>query len=470
MCGAVGFVVAFAATAVARLGIPAPLTDVRLGTLQHVQRVLDRQPLYGVPTAAFVPLAYPPIYYYASAVAAALIGNGYAALRLTSLLSTFATFALAATWTRHETGSWWAGVLAAGLYAATYRMTDAWFDVERVDALYVALLIAGLYVLRRSATTAGAAAAGFLFLLSALTKQSAWVMAGVLAIFLVAHARRRGLMFSATIAGGALASTALLTALAGRWYAFFVFGIGAHRYTLLGQSDRWLPSAYDVIVREVILVVPFALLLVIWRFASGPRGFFTAAWCGTLAAALLTRLVQDSRVNVMMPVYAVTAVMTAVAAWDLLARARGSSNGTPRLVVLALCVAQFAILAYVPWHLLQPFPGSNQETVLAVGGAEADPRVTTRMLAWNVAWRTPHADVSATADFFAFAPPEVGRRFSDDLIQDLCLATRDRPFVVSALLFDRDWQETMASEIGRPLPLPATIDAAVARCGEAAVH
>ena len=39
-----------------------------------------------------------------------------------------------------------------------------------------------------------------------------------------------------------------------------------------------------------------------------------------------------------------------------------------------------------------------------------------------------------------------------------------------ALLFDRDWQKTMTAQMGRPLPLPATIDAAVTGCRQAAIH
>lgn len=47
---------------------------------------------------------------------------------------------------RRASGSTAAGVVATGLYAATYRVSGAWADTARVDSLLLALLLAAVLV------------------------------------------------------------------------------------------------------------------------------------------------------------------------------------------------------------------------------------------------------------------------------------------------------------------------------------
>jgi len=51
---------------------------------------------------------------------------------------------------------------AAGLLAATYFATYTWFDLGRVDSLFLALSVAGLYAARWAGSTRGAVVAGLL--------------------------------------------------------------------------------------------------------------------------------------------------------------------------------------------------------------------------------------------------------------------------------------------------------------------
>ena len=57
---------------------------------------------------------------------------------------------------QRETASAAAGIAAAGLLAATYFVTHTWFDVARVDSLFIALSAAALYAARRMRRTRGA--------------------------------------------------------------------------------------------------------------------------------------------------------------------------------------------------------------------------------------------------------------------------------------------------------------------------
>jgi hypothetical protein len=77
-----------------------------------------------------------------------------------SLVSSLACFALLARLVQRETGSIAAGAGAAGVFAATYFATGTWFDVARVDSLFLALSLGGLYAARQMRGTPGAIAAG----------------------------------------------------------------------------------------------------------------------------------------------------------------------------------------------------------------------------------------------------------------------------------------------------------------------
>lgn len=470
---AAAFIVAFLVAAFLRLHFPAPLTDVPLGTVQSLQRTLDGLPLYPAPSLQFVPLSYPPLYYYVSAAVAMLTGPGYVPLRLVSIASTLIVFGLLGAWARKETGSWWSAAVAAGVFAATYRMTGAWFDVERVDALCLALLVAALYSLRFSTrATLGPVSAGALIVLSAVTKQTSWIVALVVAGYLILTDRKRGLIFAGTVAAGAAVSTLWFTLTDGLRYVFFVFGLGSHSFGGAAGGAGWLSATYTFAVHHVVGVLPLALLLpAMWlvspvrarsRVSAESVRFYVVVWAGVAAAALASRLIQESGSDVLLPVYAWTALLCGVAAHELIRMARQDALVGARVLVSAACLVQFASLAYVPWHLVSRFPEAARHEVLIIERTPAGGRVTRTILAWPDAQLVPHAGMAATEDLLQFAPPATERAFTDNLERSLCSATTGRAIVVNARFFDPEWQTAMRPFLEHPLP--SSIEAALAAC------
>ena len=145
----------FLAVALLRLSYPFDLEWMEGGSVDHVVRVLAGQPLYVAPQVTFIPYEYPPLYFWLSAAVARLTGVGYLPLRLVSLVSTLAVFWCLARLVLEETGRWLPGLLAAGLYAATFRASGAWFDLARVDSLLLALFLWGLVIIRTRRSQAG---------------------------------------------------------------------------------------------------------------------------------------------------------------------------------------------------------------------------------------------------------------------------------------------------------------------------
>src|SRR5580704_2068 len=182
---------AYLFVALSRLDYPFSVDSLEGNSLVEVHRILAGQSLYPAPSAGYVPDGYTPLYFYVAAAAARVLGVSYLPLRLVSLLSSLACFALLARLVQRETGSIAAGTGAAGVFAATYFATDTWFDVGRVDSLFLALSLAGLYAARRMGGRGGAITAGVLLAAAALTKQTGLAEGVVVIAVMLAGPRRR---------------------------------------------------------------------------------------------------------------------------------------------------------------------------------------------------------------------------------------------------------------------------------------
>ncbi len=215
---------AYLFVALSRLDYPFAVQPLEGNSLVEVHRILAGQSLYPAPTAKYVPDGYTPLYFYAAAGAARVLGVTYLPLRLVSVLSSLVCFALLARLVQRETGSLAAGTGAAGVFAATYFATDTWFDVGRVDSLFLALSIGGLYAVRWMRGTRGAVAAGLLLAAAALTKQTG-LAEGVAVFAVLSFGPRRRLAWTAAAVEFAVfgLSTVALRLGSGGWYTYYVF-------------------------------------------------------------------------------------------------------------------------------------------------------------------------------------------------------------------------------------------------------
>jgi hypothetical protein len=234
-------IAAYVAIALSRLTYPFPLEWLESNSLIEVQRILTNRPLYPAPTIAYVPDGYPPLYFLICAAVAKVLGVSYVPLRLVSLISSLTCFGLLAELIRRETASVCAGIAAAGLLAATYFAAGIWFDVGRIDSLFLALSIAALYAARRMRGTYGAIALGILLAAAFLTKQTG-LAEGVAVLAALASGPRRRLALPAGLAYGAVLaiSTAALGLASHGWYLYYVFvQMSEHRLDYSSLAWFW---------------------------------------------------------------------------------------------------------------------------------------------------------------------------------------------------------------------------------------
>jgi hypothetical protein len=347
-------IVAYLGIALIRLSYPFPLEYLESNSLVEVQRILTGQALYASPAVGYVPDGYPPLYFATSAAAASALGLSYLPLRLVSLVSSLACFVILARLVQRETASAAAGIAAAGLLAATYFVTHTWFDVARVDSLFIALSAAALYAARRMRRTRGAVATGLLLAAAFLTKQNG-LAEGVAVLTAVAFGPRRRLAWTAALTYVAVVggSTLALGLTSHGWYVFYVFLLlSEHTLNHAAFGQFW-----TVHLLPVLGIACAALVLGVRR-----TPLVLVAGCAALVVESYATLVHSGgEVNDMLPAYLAVALLAGLAMggqpgglvnhWtDRLARGR-LPNWRAELagrwvaaVAAALVIAQLAIL------------------------------------------------------------------------------------------------------------------------------
>src|ERR1700690_1325864 len=149
-------------------------------SLVQAYRISMGQSLYLQPSLEYIPLIYPPLYFYLSAILVKIIGISFLPLRIVSFASTLGCLIIIYYAVKDKTNSMVIGFVAAGSFVATFRLGGAWFDIARVDMLFIFLCLAAVYFLGKQ-NTKGSLIAGVLFSLAFLTKQTAISIFAVMA-------------------------------------------------------------------------------------------------------------------------------------------------------------------------------------------------------------------------------------------------------------------------------------------------
>jgi 4-amino-4-deoxy-L-arabinose transferase-like glycosyltransferase len=351
--------------AAARMTYPFELEWMEGGVVDHVRRVLAGRDLYIEPSIEFTPFIYPPLYYYVGTAFSKVLGIGFFPLRLVSFLSSLGSMAIVFLFVRRESGSATGGLLAAGLFAATFRAAGAWYDLARIDSLFLFLLLAGAYLLRFRPGVRTHMAAGVLIWLSALTKQTAVAVDTVMCLYsVVCLPGRLKFVYPVTFAALVAAGTVVLDAAAGGWYWYYVFGpAGNHN---IGGSYFWKFWTHDVGAPVAVAAATSLYYLVhLVRNGRNPRAvFYWLLAAGMIGASWVARMHMGGYNNVLMPAYA------AIALCFGLGVAVRMSMSRARVWVLILCAVQFVVLLHDPRDQI-PSDADRQAGRRLVGVLEA---------------------------------------------------------------------------------------------------
>lgn len=349
LIGALGYILVYLFIAARRMAYPFELEWMEGGSVVHVQRVMQGQTLYTSPSLGFVSYIYTPLYFYVSAFVARIIGIGFLPLRLVSFLSSLGCFALLFYIVYRRTTSRYTSFLAVGLFAATFQISGSWFDLARVDTLFLLFLLAGVYTFDSPRWSVRNVVSPTLLFLSFFTKQTALTVGVCLAgASLLTRKRSERFWFSAifvVLLGGSLL---LMNTLTEGWYGFYVFHLPTQHELLELELVRFWTNdvAQPMAVSLIIGLVPF------FRLASSEvtdqarlmRDVLILG--GLFLASYIARIHAGGFDNVLMPVYAGIAMYFGIG-WSQSQQVMGQNNKLSFLLVLA-AVIQFAGLVYPP--------------------------------------------------------------------------------------------------------------------------
>ncbi len=432
-------VATYVTVALLRVSYPYELEWMEGAVVEHLRRVVQGRALYIQPSMEFVPFIYPPLYYYAAAGVAVATGVSFVPLRIVSILASIGCFVLIAYLVRRETASRYAAVVAAGMFAAAFGATGAWYDTGRVDTLFLFLMLAAIALIRRPAPGLRMVAAGLLLASAFLTKQSALVFGAPLGVYALLVNWRGGLVLLATALAGAAAAVLLIDNATSGWFLFYTWEV-PNQHALLREMliGFWTQDILPVI--PIAAIAGLILLAVLARRRDPGVLYLGAIVSGGVFTAWLSRLHSGGWLNVVIPAYAALAILFGVAIHHALAWANRANNAKQRSLargaVYVAATLQFVLLA---WNPAAQVPTSMDERAgdrLVARIAELPGTVYSPGHGYLVdaAGKTSHAHVMAINDVIRGGETNV----RDELAKTFGAALTTRRF--DYLLMDSDFR------------------------------
>jgi len=359
LASALWFIGVFVVLAFMRAGFDFDLEWVEGLMLEQTRRVMEGANLYPPPSAEYVPGPYPPLYFYVSAFFGFFSGASHLPLRLVSILSTLASCGALYAFVRRESGLKLPGLLASGLFAATWSINAYWFDLARVDMLSLALILWAAYFVRFSEHIKYDLLAALLLVAAVFTKQSAAIPVSGLLLWLFIARRRTlpGFMIGLLVFG--IAALAAVYAIYGEWVVYYIWKVPAS-HGILGRrlGEFW----------RLDWLLPFGLatMIALWYFFSHdestnktPRGksFYAVFGLACLVASFLGRIKVGGAHNAMIPLHAAISLLSGLSLAAILSPSK--EGGRLRSFLLAVYLLQLLALAYNPARFL-PAPEVEQ--------------------------------------------------------------------------------------------------------------
>lgn len=456
------FIIVYIALVFFRIRYPFELEWMEGGSVDHVRRILAAERLYVRPSLEFVPFVYPPLYYYVSALVSLFTGVGFLPLRLVSFIASLGCLVVIFQFVKRETGSAFSGILASGLFAATFRISGAWFDIARVDSLFLFFFLAGLYTIRFRVSPKSYVLAGVLFSLSFLTKQIAFVIFVPIAFYCILYNWRTSIFLIGTIVATIAASTFVLDGIHDGWYSYYVFDlVREHAIETRGLLNFWTrdliaplaiacatatfyilarllhPARHGHPVRSCGSVAPADLMDrdVSVRRADHATLFYSLMAVGMIGGAWLSRLHSGGYDNVLFPAYAAVSILFGLGIHTVLESIRTFPVAGQRLVelfVFLVCIGQFVSLAYNPFHQIPTRRDleAGRTFVTTVAQIEGEVFVPFHSYLPALAGKASHAHGMAVSDILRGDDGAIRAQ----LIEDMRQTIRERRF--AALILD----------------------------------
>jgi hypothetical protein len=443
---AAGLITLFIVTSLRRIAFPFPLDHLEGSMALAVARVAHGQPLYTQPSFQFIAYMYSPAYFYVAGFMAKLLGPGFLALRLVSLLSTLGCFVLISALVFAETKDRVAALAGAGLYAAAYPVCHYWFDLGRVDSFYVFLVLLALLATRWLHPVF----AGLAWTVAFLAKQAIIPVALVMLCFDWKRPRRV-LAGVGTFLVASFGSTALFDRATHGWFSYYLFAVPDANSDLRLSPAASFPFA-DLLYPFglALVIVAAALLLTSVRWASPITRFHLLAGASLILVCWFVMSHAGSAMNATMPAYAYLSVAFGIALSRLMRWLHSLPTTTAYAGVILLLLAASCQLASQLYSPSDSVPSlalrtSQQQFVDWLHSFPGDVFVVSHPYEAVLAGKPLHAEEDAIHDALRPGRTAVNTPLIHQIQQDIDQESLD------AIVLDRTPQAMMVSDPIRKL-------------------
>ncbi|HEX4514055.1 MAG TPA: glycosyltransferase 87 family protein [Polyangiaceae bacterium] len=247
----------------ARFSFPGELEWMTGAIVDHVERVRNGQPIYAAPSADWIPFIYTPGYYWACATVSRVLPI-VAACRLVSIVSSAITAVCTYFLAKNAGASRYQASLAPLLFVACFGYVCAWYDIERADALLVAMLALAAVALQRARSSTTTAVSGALVGLAFFVKQPATTFIVVVPlVLLVGQLTKRALAFGGGAALAIVPTFVWLQASTKGWFSFYCLALPrAH-----GMAAKYITTFFIVDLSKALLLTVATLGAFAWLVA-----------------------------------------------------------------------------------------------------------------------------------------------------------------------------------------------------------
>jgi 4-amino-4-deoxy-L-arabinose transferase-like glycosyltransferase len=419
------FVLVFIIIAMIRIRYPFELEWTEGALVDHVSWLLSGHKLYVPPTIEFVPYLYTPLYFYVGAALSQITGVGFFPLRLLSFVASLGCIGIIYLFVKRETKSIFAGFLAASFFVATYRLGGSWFDVARIDMMFLLFFLMAIYLIRFHETWQSYLLAGIFVTLSFLTKQTALLYSIPIGFYCIIRRPKLGIFFVGSAAVLIVGSSVILDRIHDGWFNYYVFKLAPHHYLL---RHRIIFYWIEDLLAPLPVASAFAIFYFVRRLVDSFKKeglFYLLTSAGIMSGVWLTRMHDGAYVNVLIPAYAMIAILFGLGvhrvmsyAKEIAGKAAENISANLRAFVLFICVVQFAALLYNPAHEIPTRADvqAGREFIQTISKIEGDIWIPAHGFLPTMAGKKSFAHAGSIGDVFKADRGPVAKKLYDEIV------------------------------------------------------
>ena len=360
-----------------RISFPYDVEWAEGAALNQVNRILSGERVYLSPSIDFSPLVYTPVYFYLSAALNRLIGSSFLGMRIISVAASLGAFGIIFLLVWKETYSGILGWLSGALYLACFELGSGFYDLARVDSLYVLLLLVGLWFLCKYDSLWSYSAAGFIISAGFFTKQSAVIVFLPILIYLLITNWQRSWSLLVTILLGILIPVIIINRATEGWFNYYVFYLPSeHGYSFVDAVKFWVADLFKPLGIAIGFFVFYSAAFMAEfikrtdnKKEKSPDGkvdghyapqvpirltkrefLYLLFTVGALAASWVTRASNGGGSNNAMPAYAAISIMFGLGFNLMVIRVKDNFQNNATLIGLILI--QMGGLIYNPFNYI----------------------------------------------------------------------------------------------------------------------